>query len=643
MYNNIFTKTCKVMLLMLLLCTVQSQAQDVNIRTATDWQTFADALATGNSYDGCTVKLFTDLNVSSMVGDTDHPFKGTLDGQQHTVTLSLEADSDFVGLFASVDGASFKDLKLRGTVKSAARYAAALAGKTWGKVTISNLDNRVNIASTFEGEGLNGGFVGLAVGFLSVNNSVYSGTISGAKTSKCGGFIGGKTSNTTVSIKGSLFKGAFELRSDSACATFAVGGVSSMARSYYINKVSAEEGCQGKQAFVLPPEGIGYHAIIAVDHNTYYTAWDTEADADGKYDEQYDRPTYYPSWYQPNDYPNVMLMLCELQEGNVKVDNYELAVFDQDGNLRHCARTVADDNGRCVLTIIGTEGQTLHFRAIYGDDFANPKVCDFTDSLVAFSSNKVVGDAAAPYILTIPGRYILSDTAATLPAARDGIDVRVEREIEGGVWNTICLPFAMTLPQMKAAFGDSVKLCDFIGCISEKEADGETAKTIAANFKEVTELAANHPYIIKVENTLTQFDVDSIDLRPAADLTVQESWTEGTGRGKTTLYNKFIGNYTKDFVLPEYSLYLTGGKFVYANGSDVLKPFRAYFDFNDYLTDPDASQENITIVYEPSRVSGIEAVKAESNIYYDLQGRRLPAKPAVKGIYIKNGKKIVVK
>jgi hypothetical protein len=31
----------------------------------------------------------------------------------------------------------------------------------------------------------------------------------------------------------------------------------------------------------------------------------------------------------------------------------------------------------------------------------------------------------------------------------------------------------------------------------------------------------------------------------------------------------------------------------------------------------------------------------EANIYYDLSGRRLQGKPVTKGVYIKNGKKVV--
>ena len=43
-------------------------------------------------------------------------------------------------------------------------------------------------------------------------------------------------------------------------------------------------------------------------------AWDSQPDANGKYDTFYDRPTYFPDWQQPTStWPNAMYYLCDVR------------------------------------------------------------------------------------------------------------------------------------------------------------------------------------------------------------------------------------------------------------------------------------------------------------------------------------------
>ena len=134
-------------------------------------------------------------------------------------------------------------------------------------------------------------------------------------------------------------------------------------------------------------------------------AWDTQPDANGKYDGEYDRPTYFPTWHQPTTWPNVMIYLCEVRLGKAEGDrlsNYEIAVYDQNNQLRSCCRSKADDNDLCVLTIRGTEGDTFHFKVIYGSNFAQPFVMDVPAVTVSFQTNLVQGSATNPYLLVSP-------------------------------------------------------------------------------------------------------------------------------------------------------------------------------------------------------------------------------------------------
>ena len=73
-----------------------------------------------------------------------------------------------------------------------------------------------------------------------------------------------------------------------------------------------------------------------------------------------------------------------------------------------------------------------------------------------------------------------------------------------------------------------------------------------------------------------------------------------------------------------------------------MKAFRAFFDFDDYLTCVDKNGARINMVDDEA--TGINTVhssgfKAEGT--YDLQGRKI--ENPKKGLYINNGKKVVVK
>ena len=76
-----------------------------------------------------------------------------------------------------------------------------------------------------------------------------------------------------------------------------------------------------------------------------------------------------------------------------------------------------------------------------------------------------------------------------------------------------------------------------------------------------------------------------------------------------------------------------------------MKGFRGYFDFVDVLTDVENSISSSRISFSFDEATGIRDNNREiitNNRYYDLQGRSVET-PAKKGLYINNGKKMVVK
>ena len=239
----------------------------------------------------------------------------------------------------------------------------------------------------------------------------------------------------------------------------------------------------------------------------------------------------------------------------------------------------------------------------------------------------------------VDSRVVLDETSTTAPVASNGaVDVLVKRTINANEWSTICLPFSMSATQIQAAFGDdvTVELADAVS-YETTEDDDDNIVGITINFNNVSPLAieANHPYIIKVDKKITSFDVDGVDVNPATSVSGRRKKI-GTG-------SYIIGNYENQSEVPEFSLFLNGNKFWYSTGLTKMKAFRAYFTLRDVLTEVDEAAARIGFSFDEA--TGIRDNNRETitnNRYYDLQGRSVQT-PARKGLYINNGKKVVVK
>ena len=242
-------------------------------------------------------------------------------------------------------------------------------------------------------------------------------------------------------------------------------------------------------------------------------------------------------------------------------------------------------------------------------------------------------------------RVTLDETSATQPEAASGVNVRVKRTIKADEWSTICLPFAMNATQVKAAFGDDVELADFTSWASEEDDEGNIVG-ISVGFNDVSEMEANHPYIIKVTSAIDEFTVDGVDIEPEDEPTVQ------VGKKKAER-GYFTGTYVAGTQVPENNLFLSGNQFWYSVGLTKMKAFRAYFEFADVLTSVEEASAKVRFVIggTPTAIEGIAAGGyGPEDAVFDLSGSRLSVFSASsvhsvlpKGMYIVNGKKVIVK
>lgn len=242
------------------------------------------------------------------------------------------------------------------------------------------------------------------------------------------------------------------------------------------------------------------------------------------------------------------------------------------------------------------------------------------------------------FTITVTDRITLDEASTTIPEAKSDVNVKVIRTFAANEWSTICLPFAMSEAQLKAAFGDDVKLGTFEDYDTTEDGDDVTGITI--NFASATAIEANTPYVIKVSTDIAEFNVDNVTIAPDEENAYVEYNNGLTGK-KKVVYGTFEGTLHAGKTLTKSQIFLSGNKLWYSKGSTVIKGFRAYFDFMDILAAYDSSAP-IFMSFD-NEATGIKIVQAEGDdSYYDLNGRKV-LNPTKKGIYIHNGKKEVVK
>lgn len=198
-------------------------------------------------------------------------------------------------------------------------------------------------------------------------------------------------------------------------------------------------------------------------------------------------------------------------------------------------------------------------------------------------------------------------------------DVTVGRTIQGGVWNTLCLPFNAgknTIAQATGNVVEDVSLRTFSG-FSNNE----------LTFAEKDTITAGTPFLIKVTKTSANPVFTLASLK--GDATAQTVTYNGASMAGT-LAPTDIGT---------TGLFLTaGGKLKRAaNGSTTLKGLRAYFTVPAGTT-----QARLMLDDGATVIDMVEAVAADGR-WYAPDGRRYNTQPTRQGIYIKDGKKIIIR
>ena len=246
-------------------------------------------------------------------------------------------------------------------------------------------------------------------------------------------------------------------------------------------------------------------------------------------------------------------------------------------------------------------------------------------------------------IQAIPPVILTDNEAYTNDSQLDGADVTYSRNFTNVNWQAIYLPFSLKYEDLK----DDFELA-YINTVRQydRDKDGvidETAMEIVKMKSGST--APNRPYLIRAkskgEKAITVKDVTvsasenkSIDCSTTiAKFTITGTYNEIPS--ETMIANDYYG--------------MGGGKLIKSDGSNGLKPFRWYMkvesrDYSKYSVKNAAKAITIKVLdeEETTGIANIQHPSPKTQIF-DLNGRKVNEKALKPGIYVKNGKKFVVR
>ena len=214
------------------------------IGTAEEFEAFAQAVAEGNTELDAVLTADIELTGNVMVGTSDNQFAGTFDGAGHTVTYNYDITSNYCGLFAYVNDATIRNLRVEGSVVSTAIHFGALIGQANGTVLVENVVTDVDITGNRSGVTGDGGMLGANYAQITFNNCATLGKMGKPGSSMYSSFSAW-SNGTSLTVLNNCYS-ACELKEgtgDSYCFTLThTGGPVSINNCYYLNVIGTEQG-----------------------------------------------------------------------------------------------------------------------------------------------------------------------------------------------------------------------------------------------------------------------------------------------------------------------------------------------------------------------------------------------------------------
>ena len=576
----------------------ESGTNEYTIKTANGWGWFCFVTnynLAPEGFGGKTVKLAANVSSSEMAGKSGHPFKGTFDGQNHTLTFNRTAAEDFCAPFHYINGATISNLHVDGTI-TGGNYerSGGLVGHSEGNITIKNCRVSTEISTTLSGVGFHGGIIAFWYDSnvkCTVTGCVYDGLIYNPSeadaTTYCSGFIGNLFgSNLIVTFTDCLFApaayGTGKYALGGNCFTFVYPNSDptyNMTNCYYTSILGNRQGRPAATVTVAPgnlgnattDHGMvdGYKNGFLYDGN-YYTPKYGDVVVEYPFDDDEERADVTINGTN-NQGTGVNLVGVNITE---EVGNIKSVTYNRPFNTAQAATVILPFDYTCN----GNEGGKFYgFKEVVYDEGLHKWVCTMEEpSTGSLTAN-------TPYLF-------MPDDATT-----------------------------MTFPNIVNMTGGVVTL-------------QPTTANDGLYGGATTDAAWNFHGTYKGKS----WAVASNDYGFAA-----QSGTEAGGAA-TVEAGQFVRFTTNAFIKPMRCYLSYVGTEAPAPARGLTRSAAATDDLPQSITVRLVSRSGETTAIGTLDIETGE-LSFDSETWYTLDGVRLSGKPSTKGIYINNGKKVAIK
>ena len=315
-----------------------------------------------------------------------------------------------------------------------------------------------------------------------------------------------------------------------------------------------------------------------------------------------------------------------------------------------------------ILTLSGGTLTASGFNTYSGESCAGTLAVapglTYTDGTSLYDSTTETATLAALGGKTLQPCLALADAASNTAAIADHAGQTLAVALSGrtlykdGSWNTLCLPFDVTVSG-SALDGDGVTIMTLNGETSSLDANG----LLTLNFTDVTTgtLTAGTPYIIKWAKA-DGYDAASEDTRDISNPTFTGVTVKNDAPTAVSFSNalgddcQFVGQYSPfsitDGNINEIVMLSANNTLGYSKNPRTLRSCRAHF-LVPTTTSNAPAMARYAINFGDDESTGITTTNytnyTNSDEWYTLDGRKLDGKPTAAGLYINNGKKIIIK
>ena len=317
-------------------------------------------------------------------------------------------------------------------------------------------------------------------------------------------------------------------------------------------------------------------------------------------------------------------VLTKMGESISLVYSFDTDKVDIDATTGKVKGFKAEQNGEnAILAVLAEGGDNDNYEI---EDYTKGDLTFFDANALAITAN--------------------TDNAVILEAANNGsedysVSLELDRTLAGGKWNVLVLPFAIK-PLDFCTATDTYAIFDVLTSVDKEN------RTFKFSLK-LDEIPANTPFLVKPQADI-KFKLNATDYLTFADCKIEYMENPGVEINETGV--KFIGTYSDldvDYSENPGQIMYMGSKYEFVTCEGRTKDLtiastRAYLDYTGsgivgariFVEEADGSTTAISSI-------NADGVAVPADGWYTLNGVKLQAAPVEKGVYINNGKKVVIK